>query len=392
MNLVDLLILVVVLAAIGIGARSGFAALFFALLGLCGGLVLAVVSAGLFRAQLSELAPQARLLVVVAGVAILLAAGEGLGASLGARLSWRLRRSALAPLDALGGALLGAAHGILIVWLVGSFVLAAGSPRLVAEARRSAALSAINRVLPAPSLIGSSLLGLIERSDLPRLFAGLEPSPAPPVALPGGQQAQALARSAIASTVEVVVAACDREQVGTGFFVAPSVVVTNAHVVSGGTQMVVRRGDGDHPATLTFFDPDHDIALLRVTGTTGPPLTLAAQIPARGTRGVALGHPLAGPLTVIPAAVTAQYDSARGTDIYDRRTVLRSIVELRARVEHGDSGGPLVVAPGVVGGIVFGASASAADVGYALAAPMVAREISRVLGRAAPVGSGTCLP
>ena len=44
------------------------------------------------------------------------------------------------------------------------------------------------------------LLALLDTTDLPPLFAGLEPAPAPPVDLPADAEARALAQSALAST------------------------------------------------------------------------------------------------------------------------------------------------------------------------------------------------
>ena len=134
-------------------------------------------------------------------------------------------------------------------------------------------------------------------------------------------------------------------------------------------------GAGTYEARLILYDPRQDIALLRVPTASAPALRLASTAPQRGTR--------RRPPWVTPAVVRSPssrpsspraFDAA-GPDIYGAGSVTRSIVELRADVRRGDSGGPLLTAPGVVGGVIFGASRVDAGVGYALAASSVATEI-----------------
>ena len=67
--------------------------------------------------------------------------------------------------------------------------------------------------------------------------------------------------------------ACDTIQEGSGFVIADGYVVTNAHVVAGMDEPLVSGApDGDVPAVTILFDPDLDLAVLRVPQTPGPPL------------------------------------------------------------------------------------------------------------------------
>ena len=68
-----------------------------------------------------------------------------------------------------------------------------------------------------------------------------------------------------------------------------------------------------------------------------------------------------------------------------------SVVEVTAEIRRGNSGGPLVVAPGVVGGVVFGASRSEPDVGYAIGADQALERIGGSIGSTVPVDTGACL-
>jgi uncharacterized membrane protein required for colicin V production len=388
-NLLDLAAIGILVVAAAIGAWAGF---FPQLLGLSGaalGFLAALLAASAFHDAIARLDQPLRAFVAAGGLIAFTLMGEAAGSAIGSGIRAAMRERVLATIDLAGGLIVGLGQGVLAIWLVGGLVLAGMLPGLERAANDSLLLAAVNRVLPPPEGVAEQIVTLLGPTDFPQLFAGIEPSPAPALELPDDATAAALATSAEASTVLVVAIGCGHEQLGTGFFVADHVVATNAHVVAGGDRMSVTVGGTTHRATLVLFDPEQDVALLRVAGATAPPLRLAGDPPARGTAAAALGHPGGRGLTAIPAIVTAAFDAA-GPDIYERGSVTRSIVEVRADVRRGDSGGPLMVDRGVVGGIVFGASRAAPGVGYAIAASSVATEIREGAARTADVGSGAC--
>lgn len=389
-NLLDLLILALLAFGVLAGWRAGFLGPVLALLGGIGGFVLALLLATALRGQLAELEQPGRALVTLLGLGALVLAGEAIGAGIGATMSRGLRDTWMRPVDALGGAVMGLAHVVLLVWLIGGVLAAGMSPGLAPVARDSALLGVVYDRLPQPATVAGRLLGLLTATDLPLLFAGLEPPPAAPVDLPPDAEARALAQSAIGSTALVSSTGCGAwQQVGSGFFVTATHAVTNAHVVAGTDTNSVTVGGATHDAVVVSFDPDVDIALLYVAGANAVPLELDLTLPERGDAAVALGHPGGGPLTVSPAAVTATHEVV-GPDIYGEGRVEHSVVEMRADITRGNSGGPLVVAPGVVGGVVFGESRTAADVGYAISAPSAAASIGNATQRTAAVDTGPC--
>ena len=97
-----------------------------------------------------------------------------------------------------------------------------------------------------------------------------------------------------------------------------------------------------------------------------------------------------GDLTVTAAAVTATHDIL-APDIYGQGSYSHSVVELRSEIRRGNSGGPLVVAPGTVGGVVFGASTNDPDVGYAIGADEARESIGPYIGATTAVDTGACL-
>jgi S1-C subfamily serine protease len=390
-NTLDVLILV--LAALGLvaGARAGFFGPVLGLVGAVIGFGVALLLASVMREPLNEVEQPMRGLVTLLGLGALILAGEALGAGIGAQMSHGLRRSPLRSFDALGGAIVGVAHVILLVWVFGGMLAAGMAPGLAASARESVAIQAVGDRLPPPLSVAGGLLALLDTTDLPPLFGGFEPIPAEPVDLPADAEARALAESALAATARVASTGCGPgTSVGSGFFVSPSHAVTNAHVVAGSSGTTVTVGGDLYQAVVVAYDASADLALLHVPSASAPALTLATSIPARGTTGVALGYPGGGALTVTAAAVTAAHDVS-GPDIYGAGSHDRSVVELRAEIRRGNSGGPLVIEPGMVGGVIFGGSRLSAEVGYAIGADEAAERLSPYIGATAAVDTGACL-
>jgi uncharacterized membrane protein required for colicin V production len=391
MNLLDLAILLMLVLAVVAGVRAGF---FGPVLGLVGGAIgfgIALVLTSVFREQLATIEQPTRGLTTVVGLAAFVLLGEALGGSIGASTSRRIRRSPLQPLDAAGGGLVGVAHVVLFVWLAGGLIASGLVPGLGALARESLALRFIDERLPPPTVVAGTLLTLLDTTDLPQLFAGLEPQPAAPVDLPADAEARALAESAIASTARISSTGCGNGlSVGSGFFVSGAHVVTNAHVVAGSDDTTITVGGSVHEATVVAFDPEADLALLHVPGAGAPSLRLMSQPPGRGSTGVAIGYPGGGDLTVAPAGVTASYERG-GPDVYGQGIHERSIVELRTQIRPGNSGGPLVVEPGIVGGVVFGASRASPDVGYAIGPDQAMASVGPYIGSTSAVDTGACL-
>jgi S1-C subfamily serine protease len=385
-NLFDAAALLLVAVALILGARSGAIPQLAGLAGAVGGGALAILSLPLIETLIELLEPTPRAVAVLVFLLLAVGLGEAIGSAVGQLVAFRLRRSPFGAIDRVGGGFVGAAQAILIVWLAGGLLASGPVPRLANQAQNSAAVRALATLLPPPTEIAVELGRLLNATGLPNVFIGLEPLPAAPVDRPDDPRARAIAAAAEASVVKVTAVTCGSTSTGTGFAIAPDYVVTNAHVVAGGSRVRVSGAD----ATVVLFDPDLDVALLHVPRLGAQALRFAARDPERGAVGAALGYPGGGALTVLPAAVAATYE-ARGRDIYGEDLVTRQILELRAEVEPGDSGGPLVLADGTVGGVVFAEARSNDEVGYALAAASVSARVATAVGRSGAVGLGECI-
>ena len=391
MNLLDAIVILMLLLSVVAGARAGFLGPVLGLVGAVIGFALALFLSSVLREQLAQIEQPMRALVTILGLGAFVVIGEASGAAIGTQMSRGLRGSPLRPIDAMGGALVGVAHVVLLVWLLGGMLAMGMAPSLGQLAHDSVAVRIASERLPPPMTVAGRLLALLDTTDLPPLFGGLEPLPAQPVDLPPGAEARALAESALASTARIAATGCGAGlSVGSGFFVSPTHAVTNAHVVAGSDATTVTVGGQALDAVVVVFDEEADLALLHVPAARAPALRLATTPPTRGTTGVALGYPGGGDLTVTAAGVTASHDIA-GPNIYGDGSYGRSVVELRAAVRQGNSGGPLVIEPGLVGGVIFGASRINPDVGYAIGADEAVERLAPFVGSTAAVDTGACL-
>src|SRR4051794_17214238 len=271
---------------------------------------------------------------------------EGIALTMRRRLLGpRGRRPGLMIAESTGGALLLVALALGLAWLFGAVALnAPGGKDLRTAVQRSAILKALNDTFP-PS---SSLINALHRID-PRVTVQ---GPSPDVAAPDSKVARdPEVRAAEAGVVRVLGTACGLGVEGSGWVVAPGLVVTNAHVVAGEDDTTVTtRGGASFDATAVHYDTDNDLAILR-TSATLPPLPVAESARS-GQSAAVLGYPDNGPFAVAPARFGETRDVI-SEDSYGRGPIRRSISSLRGAVRSGNSGGPVVDAQGRVLATVF---------------------------------------
>jgi S1-C subfamily serine protease len=386
LNGLDLLLLVLLVVAGSSGYRRGLALQAFSfgglLVGLVVGALLAPVMAGLVESPAAQAAAAAVTLIALAG------AGNGLGWLLGARLRERARAKGLARADALGGSVIAVIASLLAIWFIALNLVNGPFPGVAEEIRGSAIVRTLDGTLPEPPSLLSQVRRFFNRFGFPDVFTGIPPLPAAPVDPPSEAEARAAFEAAAGSTVLILGEGCGYLQEGSGFVAADGYVVTNAHVVAGVDEPHVLSQNRDQSATTVLFDPDLDLAVLHIFQSPGPALVFANS--ERGDAGAVLGYPGGGPLVAGPAAVLRAFEAV-GRDIYGGGEADRSVLELQAEVRPGNSGGPFVLANGTVGGVVFAASTSDDEVGYAISAGEVAPRVQQVVGTRREVDTGPCV-
>lgn len=388
MDLLDVILVIVALLAAIHGFRLGAIEQVLTFGGFLIGMVLgALIDVAIEPSLRSQTVRAVFGLVLVLVVALVFGA---LGRMLGTWSHLTLKRWHLGPVDgALGAAVAGAAV-LLSAWLMASLVVQVPSGWLGSQIQRSVVLKAVDHLMPPVPTVFADVQSFLSTPGLPSVFAGLPPVTAPPVTVPSRSEAAAIAAKADNSMVKVVGQACNYLQEGSGFVVAPGMVVTNAHVVAGEPSTEVQVSGGTYPATPVFYDPTFDLAVLRTDAPLGPPLKLDPDDVGRGTEGAVLGYPEDGPLVVGAAGVDESLTAA-GRNIYNQGYVVRKVYQLSAEVRPGNSGGPLLDAAGEVIGVVFSRSTVYPDVGYALSSPGVLARVVEATDRVNRVSTGACL-
>jgi S1-C subfamily serine protease len=293
--------------------------------------------------------------------------------------------------DSALGAVFGVVMTLISYWLIGSLLLQGPSQSLAHELRRSNVLAKLDELAKPPNVL-ATLGQYLNTSGFPQVFApGFSPPVGPPVKLPSVKKFKRTYKDADQSTVRIIVSGCGGLQLGSAWVASRTAVVTNAHVVAGGRHVVVQDTFGNHRGVVVLFDPRTDLAVVHVARLRDPRLRLVKRVVKRGTQGVTLGYPGSrrGALVAFKAAVQGSF-KAQGRDIYGRSFVRRDIYQLRANVRQGDSGGPFVLPGGRVAGVVFAASLTQANTGYALTGRQVAKDVARGVRARRAVSTGPC--
>jgi serine protease Do len=167
-----------------------------------------------------------------------------------------------------------------------------------------------------------------------------------------------------------------RELVGIGSGViidAKGYILSNYHVVGGGTQIEVTLSDGtQYPATVVGVDPKTDLGVIKISADKPLPfLSFADSDEAKvGQWVVAIGHPRGLDQTVTHGIISAKHR----TGITDPGSY-QDFLQTDAAINPGNSGGPLLTLRGQVIGInsvIASQSGGFEGIGFAIPSNMAA--------------------
>ena len=390
MNVLDWFLVVVVglyaLSGYWQGFVTGAAATVGLLAGGLFGIWLAPVLLG--DAQPSIWVSLGALGVVVLCATLSQAGFQMVGAKIRDAITWQPVRA----LDALGGAALSAMAVLVVAWALGVAVSGTRIATITPQVRNSKVLAAVDRAIPVGADgVMKGFNDVVGSTYFPRY---LEPfAPERIVEVPAGPRRIVRAAGVVSSEPSVVKVLgdniCSGGVEGSGFLYAPGRVMTNAHVVAGVTRPTVEVGGQQLTGTVVVYDPELDVAVVAVDDAATPHLVFDRDVEA-GAPVAVVGYPQDGPFDIQPARVRSQ-QRLRSPDIHGNGVVIREVLALRGLIRPGNSGGPVLTAEGDVAGVVFAASVSDPDTGYALTADQVSEAAAAGLRGAAPVSTGMCV-
>ncbi len=389
---VDVIVVGVALLAASSGWRQGAVASAMAFLGV----VLGAVAGILIAPHVLDHVEGARLRVFVgiSLIVMLVIVGEVSGMVLGRALRSGMHSRGARSFDSVVGAGLQAAAVLAAAWLLAIPLASSSQPQLAGAVRGSEVLTRVDDVAPQwLREVPKEFSALLDTSGLPDVIGPFGQTPVANVEPPDPVlQASPIVGQLQASVLKIsgIAPSCQKALEGSGFIVAPELVMTNAHVVAGTEGVTVDSLGTVLDAEVVLFDPQEDVALLRVNGLQAPVLNFAPDPATAGQSGIVLGYPGGGPYTASSARVRETLNLS-GPDIYRTGTVQRQVYTVRGSVRQGNSGGPLVAEDGQVLGLVFGAAVDDLDTGFVLTADEIADELERGLLSQTSVGTGACI-
>lgn len=368
--LFDILLSFVLVAYAITGYRHGLIASIASIIGFLAGSLIGMWKLPDLLARWDVVAEDLRLrvIVLVFGVVLLGWLGQFIGSLIGGAIRRSVKLGPLRTVDAVFGSVLVVLAASAVIWFLGGALRSSGTPSIAKLMSESQVLRGISAVMPEQTgQVFAGVRSFLTNQGFPKVFEGLAPEPISPVEAPDPAIAKSAAISAARRSVVKITAesdSCQQGQEGTGWVYSADRVVTNAHVVAGSDRVRIQVQNRTVNARVVVFDPDRDLAVLRVEGLSAPALPLGDGL-ERGELAAVPGYPMNGPYVVVSARVRATLD-ARGYDIYGEQRVLREIYSLYTQVRPGNSGGPLLDVDGRVVGVIFAKSLDDDSTGYAL--------------------------
>jgi len=386
----DILLVLLLIAYSSFGYRNGAAYSIGAVIGLVVGSFIAFLLVPVVGGLITN--STIRVIVVVAIAISLMAGGHAAGTGIANAIDRSVKRRSLKAANRVLGALVNLIAASIVISLLASGLASFGIPPVSRTIASSTVLRVIGAITPDPvEALLAQLRSAVVSDGIPAIteaLGGITEAPLLPENVDTGNAALTAAAQSVVR-ITGTATACTQNQSGSGFVVSDDRVITNAHVVSGITEPVVETPGGQAlSASVVYFDPVDDLAVLAVPGLDAAALALGDTAP-KGATGVVDGYPWGGPFVTSAAEVLA-VNTANVNDIYGTSANPREVYSLATTINEGDSGGPFLSEDGTVVGVVFAKSADTANLGYAMTMAELQPVADKAAGLTRPVSPGEC--
>lgn len=159
-------------------------------------------------------------------------------------------------------------------------------------------------------------------------------------------------------TIRVYNANGDEIGLGSGFFIPDGRLVTNHHVVAGGSWVEILDQDGSFLGTVSYAEAQSsrlDLAILPAVGSPRSRLQLALSAPEQGQPIIVIGSP-EGLGNSISDGIVSAIRPLEG----------RRLIQLTAPISSGSSGGPVLNAQGHVVGVTVSTLSTGQNLNFAV--------------------------
>lgn len=387
-NWTDVVVVVIALLFVRAGWKFGLISNLFSGIGLFGGFLV-----GVYLVERLYTPGSAEPIVAISAIGLMIGCGliGNVVLSYVGRL-FKVPEGLPQRINSILGALFGGVVALAAAWAIGFAITAAPAISVSQSVKDSRVLARIDSVMPQSA--ADQLAGLTKTITVdvfPRYLSPFDREVIVKVDVPaaGIVEIPAVRKAALSVAHVSGPSKCKMIVQGSGFVYAPGLVMTNAHVIAGVTEPTVTVNKREYAAVPIVFDPQLDIAVLKVKGLKTTRLTFADP-PQKGAGAAVVGYPEGGELTASSARVRGvmRFNSP---DIFSRGDYKREVISIRGSVLPGNSGGPLLSTSGQVLGMIFAASTSDPNTGYALSAEQLTVAAGKGYTSEKSVSTGDCV-
>jgi len=387
-NWVDLIIVLLLALVVAQGIRTGILTQVLSI----GGFFIALFAAGWLVPHLLPVSdPTLKSMLNVALVLATASFVSMLGYTYGQRAHWSLRigkhmhRHKHRKLENILGGLPGLAAGLVLVWLLGVAIVRLPFAGLSNSVNDSFIVQQLTRSLPPVPMVFAGFSKAVDPNSQPAISVAQRPT-ADFDYLPA--EIESAADRASNSVVRITSFGCGGLVSGSGFVIGPNLVATNAHVIAGVKNPIIKFHNQSYKGVPIYFDGDLDYAILLTRNFNAPSLILQNSDIGTGSSVAIIGYP-GGNYTVSPGIIR-DYLSVQSHNILSQYLVTRDAYGIQAATAKGSSGSPVVLVNGQVAGMVFSKSADISNYAYALTSNQLEAGLKRALASQIRVSTGAC--